>query len=44
MEDWPVMPTHWKSFVLMPFNFFAYNPAIDTAVEGNAILPAQKPR
>jgi len=28
MEDWPVMPTHWNSFSLMPQNFFAHNPAI----------------
>ena len=28
MEDWPVMPTHWSSFSLMPMNFFANNPAL----------------
>ncbi len=28
MEDWPVMPTHWNSFALMPQNFFAHNPAM----------------
>jgi primary-amine oxidase len=28
MEDWPVMPTHWSSFSLMPHNFFANNPAV----------------
>lgn len=28
MEDWPVMPTHWSSFSLMPYNFFANNPAM----------------
>jgi len=28
MEDWPVMPTHWSSFSLMPYNFFADNPAL----------------
>lgn len=28
MEDWPVMPTHWSSFSLMPMNFFAINPAL----------------
>jgi len=28
MEDWPVMPTHWSSFSLMPRNFFANNPAL----------------
>jgi primary-amine oxidase len=28
MEDWPVMPLHWSGFRLMPFNFFAHNPAI----------------
>jgi primary-amine oxidase len=28
MEDWPVMPTHWLSFSLMPYNFFANNPAL----------------
>jgi Cu2+-containing amine oxidase len=28
MEDWPVMPTHWSNFSLMPHNFFANNPAL----------------
>ena len=28
MEDWPVMPTHWFGFTLMPHNFFASNPAM----------------
>ncbi|WP_118133602.1 tyramine oxidase [Oceanicella sp. SM1341] len=28
MEDWPVMPTMWKGFTLMPFNFFAHNPSM----------------
>jgi primary-amine oxidase len=28
MEDWPVMPTHWFGFTLMPHNFFAGNPAL----------------
>jgi primary-amine oxidase len=28
MEDWPVMPTHWFGFTLMPHNFFAENPAM----------------
>ena len=28
MEDWPVMPTHWVGFTLMPHNFFASNPAM----------------
>ena len=28
MEDWPVMPTHWSGFTLMPHNFFATNPAM----------------
>ncbi len=28
MEDWPVMPTHWFGFTLMPHNFFARNPAM----------------
>jgi primary-amine oxidase len=27
-EDWPVMPTHWFSFSLMPHNFFPMNPAL----------------
>jgi len=31
MEDWPVMPTHWSSFSLMPMNFFATNPALTVA-------------
>jgi hypothetical protein len=28
MEDWPVMPTHWFGFTLMPHNFLATNPAM----------------
>jgi Cu2+-containing amine oxidase len=28
MEDWPVMPTHWFGFTLMPHDFFATNPAM----------------
>lgn len=28
MEDWPVMPMHWSTFMLKPFNFFPHNPAI----------------
>jgi primary-amine oxidase len=28
MEDWPVMPTMWKTITLKPFNFFDHNPAI----------------
>jgi primary-amine oxidase len=28
MDDWPVMPTHWFGFTLMPHNFFASNPAM----------------
>jgi primary-amine oxidase len=28
MEDWPVMSTSWKGITLMPFNFFASNPAM----------------
>lgn len=28
MEDWPVMPTHWFGFTLMPHNFFSSNPAM----------------
>jgi primary-amine oxidase len=28
MEDWPVMPTHWFGFTLMPHNFFATSPAM----------------
>ena len=28
MEDWPVMPTHWFGFTLMPHNFFSTNPAM----------------
>jgi primary-amine oxidase len=28
MEDWPVMPTHWVGFTLMPHNFFPSNPAM----------------
>ena len=27
MEDWPVMSTMWRGISLMPFNFFAMNPA-----------------
>ncbi|HTU64283.1 MAG TPA: hypothetical protein VMF89_37715, partial [Polyangiales bacterium] len=28
VEDWPIMSTHWKSFTLMPYNFFDFNPAM----------------
>lgn len=28
-EDWPVLPTKWRSVVLRPFNFFDHNPAIN---------------
>jgi primary-amine oxidase len=27
-EDWPVMSTMWKGFMLRPFNFFPHNPAL----------------
>jgi primary-amine oxidase len=35
MEDWPVMPIHWGSFQLRPFNFFTHNPAITIAPVGS---------
>lgn len=28
-EDWPVMPTHFTGFKLVPYGFFARNPALD---------------
>ena len=28
MEDWPVMSTEWKTVHIMPYNFFAHNPAM----------------
>ncbi len=37
MEDWPVMSTMWKGIKLVPFNFFANNPAATIR------SPAQKP-
>ncbi len=30
-EDWPVMPSHWVGFTLVPFNFFEYNPAMNVS-------------
>ncbi len=27
-EDWPVMPVHWNSFELRPFDFFDRNPSL----------------
>ena len=32
-EDWPVMPTHWFSFTLMPHNFFPHSPALSIRPE-----------
>ena len=26
-EDWPILTTKWRSFALVPFNFFEGNPA-----------------
>lgn len=45
MEDWPVMSTMWKGIQLVPFNFFAHNPAasIRTPAEKPAEQPAAKP-
>jgi primary-amine oxidase len=36
MEDWPVMPTHWATVELRPFNFFKHNPAISSAEQSSA--------
>jgi primary-amine oxidase len=30
-EDWPVMPVHSGGFKLVPWGFFAKNPAMDVA-------------
>lgn len=29
LEEFPVIPTQWRTFELVPFNFFEKNPAID---------------
>ena len=36
MEDWPVMPTMWKTVKLKPFNFFDHNPAITQRLPAEA--------
>lgn len=41
MEDWPVMPTHWATMELRPFNFFSHNPAISLAEETEPTEPEE---
>jgi len=35
-ENYPIMPSAWREVSLVPFNFFARNPALDLPVASRA--------